>query len=53
MISKEKQKFIRSLWDKKTRIEEWLFLVEWEKSILELLKSNFEIKNLYITKKFE
>lgn len=53
MISKEKQKFIRGLWDKKTRIEEWLFLVEWEKSILELIKSNFEIKNLYITKKFE
>jgi len=53
MISKEKQKFIRSLWDKKTRIEEWLFLVEWEKSILELIKSDFEIKNLYLTKKFE
>lgn len=53
MISKEKQKFIRALWDKKTRLEEWLFLVEWEKSILELLSSNFEIKNLYITKKFE
>lgn len=53
MLSKEKQKFVRSLWDKKTRIEEWLFLVEWEKSILELLKSSFEIKNLYITKKFE
>lgn len=53
MISKEKQKFIRSLWDKKTRIEEWLFLVEWEKSILELISSNFEIRSLYITKKFE
>lgn len=53
MISKEKQKFIRSLWDKKTRIEEWLFLVEWEKSILELLSSNFEIKNLYVTEKFK
>jgi len=53
MISKEKQKFIRSLWDKKTRLEEWLFLVEWEKSILELINSNFEIKNLYLTKKFE
>ncbi|NVP18139.1 RNA methyltransferase [Candidatus Gracilibacteria bacterium] len=53
MLSKEKQKFVRSLGDKKTRIEEGLFLVEGEKSILELLKSSFEIKNLYITKKFE
>ncbi|MDD3793523.1 MAG: RNA methyltransferase [Candidatus Gracilibacteria bacterium] len=53
MISKEKQKFIRSLGDKKTRIEEGLFLVEGEKSILELLNSNFKIKNLYLTKKFE
>ena len=53
MISKEKQKFIRSLWDKKTRIEEWLFLVEWEKSILELLNSSFEIAYLYISEKFE
>ncbi len=52
MISKEKQKFIRSLQDKKTRIEEWLFLVEWEKSILELLKSNFKIQNLFLTENF-
>ena len=53
MISKEKQKFIRSLWDKKTRIEEWLFLVEWEKSVLELINSDFKIKNLHITEKFK
>lgn len=53
MISKEKQKFIKSLWVKKNRQENWLFLIEWEKSILELLQSHFEIKNLYITKNFE
>ncbi|MDD3144792.1 MAG: RNA methyltransferase [Candidatus Gracilibacteria bacterium] len=53
MISKEKQKFIRSLGDKKTRIEEGLFLVEGEKSILELINSDFEIKNLYVTEKFK
>ncbi|MDD2907007.1 MAG: RNA methyltransferase [Candidatus Gracilibacteria bacterium] len=53
MISKEKQKFIRNLGDKKTRIEEGLFLVEGEKSILELLNSSFEIAYLYISEKFE
>lgn len=53
MISREKQKFIRSLQDKKTRQEHWLFLVEWEKSIIELINSNFIVKNLFVTKKFE
>ncbi len=49
MISKEKQKNIRLLQNKKNRIELGLFLVEWEKSILELLNSDFEIKELFIT----
>ncbi len=52
MISKEKQKIIRALQKKKSRQEEWLFLVEWEKSILELLTSWLEIKFLYLTKEF-
>lgn len=52
MISKEKQKLIRALQKKKSRQEEWLFLVEWEKSILELLSSWLEIKFLYLTKVF-
>jgi len=52
MISKEKQKFIRNLHKKSNRIDLWLFLVEWEKSILELLNSGIKIKNLYLSEKF-
>lgn len=52
MISKEKQKFIRNLHKKSNRIDLWLFLVEWEKSILELLNSDIKIKNLYLSEKF-
>lgn len=52
MISKEKIKFIHSLHDKKWRQEEWLFLVEWRKSLEELLHSNLEIKELFITPEF-
>lgn len=53
MISKEKQKFIRSLHKKSKRIDLGLFIIEWEKSIIELLKSNIKIKELYLTEKFE
>ncbi len=53
MLSKNKIKFIQSLHDKKNRSEEWLFLVEWEKSIAELLNSDFEIIELYISESFE
>lgn len=52
MISKNKLKFIKSLHDKKNRNDEWVFLVEWEKSLVELLSSNFEILDLIISEDF-
>lgn len=52
MISKEKQKYIRGLQTKKIRQIEKKFLVEWAKSLEELLQSDFEIQYLYITDKF-
>lgn len=52
MISKEQIKFIKSLHIKKYRQENKLFLVEWKKSLEELLKSDFKIQKLYITKDF-
>ncbi len=42
-------KRIKSLHQKKNRKEEGLFLVEGEKSILELIDSDFEIEKIYIT----
>jgi TrmH family RNA methyltransferase len=53
MISKEKMKFIKSLHNKKNRNIEWLFLVEWEKNIKELLNSDFEIQILALHKNHE
>lgn len=52
MISKEKQKYIRSLHKKKSRQESGVFLVEWEKSLIELLWGTFVIKELFVTEKF-
>jgi TrmH family RNA methyltransferase len=52
MISKEKQKYIRNLHSKKWRQSESKFLVEWGKSVEELLQSDFNILHLYITRKF-
>lgn len=52
MLSKNQAKFIRSLHDKKTRNEEWLFLVEWEKSLVELLNSDFLVELLVISEDF-
>ncbi|MCC6323552.1 RNA methyltransferase [Candidatus Nomurabacteria bacterium] len=49
-ISKNTGKFIKSLHLKKYRKEEGLFLVEGEKSIIELVQSDFEIINIYITR---
>jgi len=51
MISKQQQKYVQSLHNKKYRNEFKEFLVEGEKAIYELLLSDFEIKNLYITEK--
>ena len=52
MISKNKAKYIKSLHDKKFRNEYEEFLVEWKKSIEELLNSDFEILDLFISKDF-
>ena len=47
-----KAKFIRSLHQKKYRKESGLFIIEGEKSILELLDSQFVVTELYITHEF-
>lgn len=52
MISKNKLKYIKSLHDKKFRNQYSEFLVEWEKSIEELLKSDFEIVELFLSQNF-
>jgi TrmH family RNA methyltransferase len=44
------QKFIHSLENKKTREKQGLFVVEGAKSVLELVRSDFEIVELYTTK---
>ncbi len=52
MLWKNTIKNIKSLHLKKFRNEDWLFLVEWQKSLQELLNSNLEIISLYITEEF-
>ncbi len=52
MLTKNQQKLIRSLHEKKNRTELGLFLVEGEKSVSELLKSDFEIEILLTTTDF-
>lgn len=49
-ISKNTGKLIKSLHLKKYRKEEGLFLVEGEKSIIELLNSDFTIINIFLTR---
>ena len=49
-MNKNTIKFIKSLHLKKFRKEEGMFLVEGEKSIIELSKSDFDIVNIYITR---
>ncbi|MCC2631070.1 MAG: tRNA/rRNA methyltransferase SpoU [Candidatus Paceibacter sp.] len=53
MLTKATAKLIRELHDKKGRQEHGLFLVEGEKNVLELLDSNFEIQQLFVTADFE
>jgi TrmH family RNA methyltransferase len=52
MLTKSRVKLIKSLHEKKNRSELGLFLVEGEKGTVELLKSNFEIDFLLVTKEF-
>jgi TrmH family RNA methyltransferase len=50
MVSKNQIKLITSLVQKKYRKQHQLFLAEGVKVIEELLRSNFELENLYVTK---
>ena len=52
MLTKNKQKLLKSLQLKKYRKEEQSFFVEGEKSVLELIKSDFEIIEVFATKTF-
>jgi len=52
MISRQKLKYIKSLQLKKYQKQEQKFLVEGEKSVLELLNSRYKINILLATKRF-
>ncbi|MFC0183704.1 RNA methyltransferase, TrmH family [Pseudarcicella hirudinis] len=52
MLSKNQIKYINSLQLKKTRQENQAFIVEGAKSVLELLNSDFEVQNLYVSEDF-
>lgn len=52
MFSKQQQKYIQSLQNKKNRQEEQRFLVEGAKSVIELLESDFEIEAIIATQDF-
>ncbi len=52
MLSKNEQKLISSLADKKNRLKENLFVVEGVKSVNEFLESDFELYHLYATEAF-
>jgi RNA methyltransferase, TrmH family len=52
MITKNQIKYINSLQQKKFRLEHQSFVVEGAKSVIELLKSDFEIELLFVTKSF-
>jgi TrmH family RNA methyltransferase len=52
MITKNQIKYINSLQQKKFRTEHQSFIVEGAKSVLELLKSDFELELLFVTQEF-
>ena len=52
MLTKNKIKFINSLSQKKNRVKNNCFLVEGDKIVVELIKSDFKIRTLYTTKKW-
>jgi TrmH family RNA methyltransferase len=49
MLSKREVKYIQSLCQKKHRTEERLFLVEGEKAVAELLRSDWQVRQVYAT----
>jgi RNA methyltransferase, TrmH family len=52
VITKNQIKYINSLLQKKFRVEHQSFIIEGAKSVLELLKSDFEIELLFVTDDF-
>lgn len=52
MLTKNEIKYIQSLYHKKQRDEEKLFIAEGPKLAEELLGSEFEVKHLYATKRW-
>lgn len=52
MITKNQIKYIRGLALKKNRVKEQCFVVEGEKSVAELLRSSFQIIDLFATKQW-
>ncbi|MDA0315373.1 MAG: RNA methyltransferase [Bacteroidetes bacterium] len=52
MLSKNTVKFIKSLHQKKYRVESGKFFVEGEKSVIEVLQSGFMVDLLLVTKEF-
>jgi TrmH family RNA methyltransferase len=52
MISRSKIKHIKSLLQKKYRLEHQSFIVEGKKSVEELLQSDFEVQALYVSQDF-
>ncbi|WP_297338221.1 RNA methyltransferase [Algoriphagus sp.] len=52
MFSKNTAKFIKSLHQKKYRIESGMFFVEGEKSVIEVLDSDFTIESIFGTNTF-
>ena len=53
MVSRSVTKFIKSLQLKKYRKQEQLFLVEGEKSVLEVMQSAFEVQQIFATSEFQ
>ncbi|MEM7106770.1 MAG: RNA methyltransferase [Bacteroidota bacterium] len=53
MVSRTLTKFIKSLQLKKYRKLEQLFLVEGEKSVVEVLRSTFKVQQLFVTLEFQ
>lgn len=53
MLTKGRAKLIQQLHDKKYRSEKKLFIVEGEKSVVELLQSDFKLDALFITASFK
>ena len=52
MLSKNTVKFIKSLHQKKYRVESGKFFVEGEKSVVEVLQSDFTLDLLLVTQEF-